>query len=258
MDLKKADTYAYKVEPFDADFKGRLSWEVLGKKFLSAASFHAGARGFNSLEKDGIPYLWVLSRLVFQMKKWPKAGENYSITTWVRSQYRFFTERAFDICDESGKLCGQVLSIWAMINSQTREPADLTSLFGDVFEQYLDPDRFFGVKRTGRIRVANQEAANFRTAYYNDLDTNGHVNSIRYIEYLLDAFPKEKHETQNVERLEMDYCSESYCGDAFGIYLDRQDDDKFLAEIRKPATNAEESPTITCKCAITFSKNKEK
>ena len=42
----------------------------------------------------------------------------------------------------------------------------------------------------GRIRLKNTEnAVRTRQAYYTDLDINGHVNSIRYIEMMLDLFP---------------------------------------------------------------------
>ena len=250
---QKIGTYTYKVEPFDADFRGQLSCEVLGKRILSAASFHAGERGFEKLEVNGVPYLWVLSRLVIQMDRWPKIGETYSVATWIRSYFRYFTDRCFDILDEKGNKYGQVLSIWAMINSQNRQPADITTLFGDMFDQYFDLERPFNVERSGHFHITGTKAVDVRKAYYSDLDTNGHVNSIRYIEFLLDAFPKSLYETADVERIEMEYSSESYAGDTLDVFLDEIGENRYVAEIRKRNGLLTENGTVAaCKCAVTF------
>ena len=46
--------YTFKVEPFHADFMGRLTLGTLGNYLLNSAGFHAGERGFgiNSLRRD--------------------------------------------------------------------------------------------------------------------------------------------------------------------------------------------------------------
>ena len=93
--VQKVDSFTYTVEPFDDDFTGRLSWAVLGKHVLACAENHAGARGFDRLEKDGHRYLWVLSRIVFEMDEWPRRGERYTISTWIRQYYRYFTDPLF-------------------------------------------------------------------------------------------------------------------------------------------------------------------
>ena len=58
------------------------------------------------------------------------------------------------------------------------------------------------------------------TAAYTDLDINGHVNSIRYIELLLDRISKEGHAAEPVTRIEMQYAAESGAGDRLQISAD--------------------------------------
>ena len=65
----KIDTYTFMVDPFDTDCQNRLSWSVLGTRILSAATHHARRRGFDRFEKDGIPYLWVLSRMIIEVDR---------------------------------------------------------------------------------------------------------------------------------------------------------------------------------------------
>ena len=44
-DDKNVGAYSFKVEPFHADFKGRLTLGVLGNYLLNCAGFHAAERG---------------------------------------------------------------------------------------------------------------------------------------------------------------------------------------------------------------------
>lgn len=248
---KKIGEYTYKVEPFDADFNGRLSWNVLGKRILSAASYHAGERGFEKMEVEGTPYLWVLSRLVFEIEKYPQIGDTYTISTWIKSYFRYFTERCFDLCDEKGNVQGRVLSIWAMINSKTRQPVELTNLFGETLGQYIETGREFQIQQFGHLRVNNIKLKGLRSTYYNDIDTNGHVNSINYIEYLLDSFPLNNFKKNDVSHLEMNYTAESFCGDELHIFIDEKGAGKYVAEIRKQSEDNKSTVTV-CKCGITF------
>ena len=84
----KIDTYTHVVGPFDTDCSHRLSWNVLGTRILSAATSHARRRGFDTFEKDGVPYLWVLSRMVIEINRWPMVNETYQLTAPPTSRGR--------------------------------------------------------------------------------------------------------------------------------------------------------------------------
>ena len=76
-----------------------------------------------------------------------------------------------------------------------------------------------------------EETASLR-AKYSDIDVNGHVNSIRYIEHILDLFPLEMYRTQRVRRFEMAYVAESYYDDTLSFYLEVEGG-SYAAAIRK-------------------------
>ena len=247
----KTDSFTYTVEPFDTDFSNNLSWSVLGRRILSTATFHAQKRGFDQLIHEGTPYLWVLSRLVVEIDRWPAVGNTYTITTWVKDRFRQFTTRYFDITDSDGQPYGRALTIWAMINAHTRQPADLNVLFGDTFDHCFDAERPCNIQRSPRIRVESTLPVSSRTARYSDIDTNGHVNSIRYIEYLLDSFPQQKYQDETVTRLEINYCAEGHITDRLHVFIDQAKADTYAAEIRRATDNV-----TVCKSCITFRKNK--
>lgn len=247
----KVDTFSFKVDPFDTDCFNQLSWKVLGKQILSVATSHARNRGFDKYDKDGIPYLWVLSRMVVEIDRYPRVGEEYSFSTWIKNYYRYFTDRYFYIYDADGNVIGRVLTIWAMINSETRQPADLKSLFGNEFDQYVCDANEFEIQRS-RIRVNHPCSNMVRHTYYTDLDTNGHINSIRYIEYVLDAFPLSVFQQNYVSRIEMEYNAESYCDDDLYVNLEEVQPRQYNAEISRMTDG---KMKCVCRSNIQFSQS---
>ncbi len=238
--MEKASCYQYKVEPFSEDVRGNLSWGNLGNLILRCASLHAGNHGFGYSEMIASKQVWVLSRLIIEMDSLPKTNEEFSIKTWVDRVYRQFTDRHFSVLRPDGSAYGHATSIWSLINTETRQPADLTRLPDGGFSDVLIPDEPSPIAPMGRMRMKNPQLVARHRAAYTDLDINGHVNSIRYLELLLNSMPADAMKQRAVRRIEMAYCLESYWGDELDIYCepDAANADHVLFEIRNAQSQA--------------------
>lgn len=233
--MEKSSKYAYSVEPFTEDYCGNLAWGNLGNLLLRCASLHAGEHGFGYSQMIKVHHAWVLSRLVIEMQQMPHTGDDFVIETWVDRLYRQFTDRHFTIYRSDGSAYGHATSIWALIDTNTRQPADLEQLPNGGFSSALIPERHAPISTMGRMRMKNPELAYTHKTSFSDLDINGHVNSIRYIELLLDYFSAQYIAEHPVRRVEMAYCLESYCGDQLDVFheLDAKNPTRHLFEIRK-------------------------
>lgn len=241
----KIGTYNFVAEPFHVDFTGRLTLGVLGNHLLNCAGFHATERGFGMAELNEENYTWVLSRLAIDMDEMPLQYESFSIQTWVENVYRLFTDRNFAILDKDGRKIGYARSVWAMISMQTRKPIDLLAINGGDIVNYVC-DEPCPIEKPSRIKVMATEPVASLTAKYSDIDINGHVNSIRYIEHILDLFPLEKYRTQRIRRFEMAYVAESYYGDTLSFFLDDDGNDVYGVEVKK---NGDET---VCRAKVIF------
>lgn len=248
LTMEKYSTYPYAVEPFSEDFLGNLSWGNLGNLILRSATLHATEHGFGYRQMIEVHHAWVLSRLVIDMEALPRTGEDFAITTWVDRLYRQFTDRHFSITRADGSAYGYASSIWALIDTETRQPADLTQLPDGGFSEALIPDRPSPVSPMGRIRLKSPTLASTHRAAYTDLDINGHVNSIRYLELLLNCFSAAQLKASPVRRIELAYCLEAYEGDLLHIYKDTDTTNpaRHLFEIRR------DNCAVIVKAAITF------
>lgn len=233
MKDNKIGTYNFVAEPFHVDFNGQLTLGVLGNHLLNCAGFHATDRGFGMSTLNEENYTWVLSRLAIEMTDMPYQYENFTIQTWVENVYRLFTDRNFAILNKDGVKIGYARSIWAMINMNTRKPADLLNMHGGSIVNYICEGEDCPIEKPSRIKVDTKEVTGTLIAKYNDIDINGHVNSIRYIEHILDLFPIEYYQTMRIRRFEIAYIAESYYGDELKFYKEEIGGGEFSVEIRK-------------------------
>ena len=232
MNKNKVGTYNFVAEPFHVDVNGKLTMGVLGNHLLNCAGFHASERGFGIAKVNENHYTWVLSRLAIELEDMPRQYEPFSIDTWVENVYRLFTDRDFALVNKEGKTIGYARSVWAMISMETRKPADLLNLHGGSLTDYVC-DRECPIDKPGRIKVATEEPVWVYQTRYSDIDINGHVNSIKYIEHILDLFPMETFKEKQVKRFEMAYVAESYYGDSLSFYKEEKEDGSIDIEVKK-------------------------
>lgn len=246
MSTEKIGTYHFVAEPFHVDFTGQLTLGVLGNHLLNCAGFHAEERGFGMAQLNNIHYTWVLSRLAIELKRMPMQYEKFSIQTWVENVYRLFTDRNFAVRDAEGTPIGYARSIWAMIDMKTRKPADLLSLHGGHITDYICNDKECPIDKPGHIKVGNTTVIGEHRALYSDIDINGHVNSIKYIEHILDLFPIEQFKDYRIDRFEMAYSAESYYGDTLSFCREQKKEQEYDIEVKKNGND------IVCRSKVRF------
>lgn len=242
----KIGTYHFVAEPFHVDFTGRLTLGVLGNHLLNCAGFHAEERGFGMATINEESYTWVLSRLAIEMEEMPRQYEPFIIETWVENVYRLFTDRNYAVLDKDGHTLGYARSVWAMINMHTRKPIDLLSINNGGITDYIC-EHPCPIGKPSRIKVQSEKVTASLQAKYSDIDINGHVNSIRYIEHILDLFPLELYRKKRIHRFEMAYVAESYYGDTLSFFCQEgPGQDVCNVEVRK---NGEET---VCRAKVAF------
>lgn len=222
----KAGHYRFTVEPFTEDVSGHLSWHTLGKQLLTCAGYHADSHGFGLLQMQEEHRGWVLSRLVVECSGLPCTQQEYEIETFVNKVYRQFTDRMFvvhgkqagaDGSQADSCIYGYGFSTWALIDYESRTPV---SLDGDYFEPIRTAmaERTVPIAGPGRVRVKSQEAVAQHVVAFTDLDINGHMNSIRYIDLLLDQAITQLG--KSVRRIDIGYGREAMLGDVLQIFCE--------------------------------------
>ena len=241
MKMEKIGKYEFLAEPFHCDFSGRLFMGHLGNHMLNAADFHSSERGFGMKYLMTIKRSWVLSRLAIEMTEMPTQYTRFSVETWVESAMRYFTSRNFavvgtppDLPEGEEKVYGYGRSIWAMIDTETRQPTDLFSIDNGAINNWIVADKPCPIDKGGRVKMSD-DAQLVRTidTHYNDVDINGHINSVKYIEHVLDLWDLDWYRDHFIRRFEIAYVAEAHQGDRLSFYREETGDGEFCVRIVK-------------------------
>ena len=248
------ETNHLQVDPFHTDFKYQLQLETLGVDLLNVAERHAKNRGFGMTAVNNTNYTWVLSRLVIELDKTPKLGEHYDVSTWIESVFRFFTGRNFSIVNaDNDEPFGYAKSVWAMINMDTRQPADLHEMFGDRLERFTTDRWECPIDKLKRVMpIADDKLQYQRPVVYTDIDMNGHVNSMKYIQHIRDLFPLDYYRANHMRRMELAYMMESHIGDQLSFFVENPEERTFLVEVRKNFVPGQQKGEVVARSRVIF------
>ena len=250
--MNKIGTYEFIAEPFHCDFSGRMFLGHLGNQMLNAADFHSTDRGFGMKYLMTIKRSWVLSRLAIEMTEMPEQHERYIIETWVESAMRYFTRRNFSVTDSNGRVYGYGRSVWAMIDTETRQPTDILSIDNEAIKNWIVEDKPCPIDSGGRVKMS--DSAGFVRSIdvnYNDIDINGHVNSVKYIEHVLDLWDIAWYREHRLKRFEIAYVAEAHQGDQLSFYREQTAENECCVRLVKTSPESMD-PVEVCRCKLLF------
>lgn len=243
--MEKIGTFHFTTESYLLDFQGKVTIPMIGNYLLHVAGEHAGSRGFGFDYMQQHNCTWVLSRLAIEMSDYPKMSQPITVRTWVEDAARFFTNRCFEILDKNGKPIGYARSIWAAIDVETRKPIDL-SVLGELKNYTIEAP--CPIDKPGKILPAEDNGAvgELYTVRYSDLDINGHLNSIKYMEHLLNLFGIDMYKEKEIRRFEIAYQAEGKYGMKLSLYKKETALNNYVTSI------CDEEGKVICRARITW------
>lgn len=250
------NSYQNSVSLQEVDFSGKISINAIIRRILNTAGEDARNNGFGVNAINRVNHTWVLSRLSVEIGRRPKIDSRYSISTWISDFGRMLSTRNFELTDSSGECFAAAVSQWCIIDIDSRSLVNLNSLGDNSYVVDTRPSPITPAARLGRVtptRVVEH------TAGYTDIDFNGHFNTIRYIELLLNTLPfslfeevegsegaegVDKAEHKGTLRLDIHFIHETLQGEHLTINIE-QSENSYLFEIVK------ECNTVAVKAQIT-------
>jgi len=240
MSVKK--TYSFQIQPQYVDFQFRVTMASLGDILLTTAGFNADDNGFGLRRLHEMDSAWVLSRMAIEMNRFPEQYENIQVETWVEEVGRANTTRNFCIRDEKHEIIGNACSVWVFFDMKTRRAKDLQTLEG--IHGFANGEVGLIDKPAKLDTIIGEEYDAFKVKY-SDIDINGHVNSIRYIQWISDCFSLDCYRKCQIKRFEINYMNEMVFDDFAEIVRSEKIPGDFHFEIRNDGK-------VSCRARIVF------
>ena len=162
---------------------------------------------------------WAVIRHRVQITRLPKAGENITVKTWPMPTTRTAYPRSTIIYDEAGKECLRAISLWVLMDRNTRAMV-LPGKSGVAVEGLL-----LGSELAAPGSIAPKALVNSRTrsVLFTDLDWNGHMNNCRHLDWAMDLLPGAFHRQRSVTGFTVCYLSEATEGEELTLQWELDD-----------------------------------
>lgn len=214
-DLGLRGSYRFRVRAYECGPDGLATLPAVLDYFQEAAGRHADELGFSrdDFAGAGREWTWVLARLVARMERYPACGDEVTVVTFPRGGSRVVAWRDFELLAADGARLGAGSSEWVVIDIATRriqsvpervlasdDPANAPTLGPRPFTRFRFPEGAAGPAPLDLV------------ARRSELDLNGHVNNVRYVEWLLEPCAGSRP-----RELEIAFRAETFAGDAVRV-----------------------------------------
>ena len=194
----------YEVQYHEIDFKGRLLVTSLINYFADVATKHSEAIGgsLKYLKEKGIA--WVLYKAC--------------------SFKKFYAYRTFHVMDEEGNVIAYANSLWILIDVSRRKILRITQ---DMYKMYGINGKSEYLIDIKKIKLPEKFSIekSFEVRY-SDIDTNRHVNNVKYVDWIIETIPLDIVLNYSIENLNITYEKEAKYGEIITIHteLNKQDE----------------------------------
>lgn len=241
----KIDRFPFMAETFLVDKAGRLRATTLCNYMLSCGGRHSEAHGFGATDSLG----WVLARVALHIEQIPVWRDRFYIETWVKNIYHGFTDRCIRVVDENGNETASMLATFTMIDLKSRTPVDLNGDIGLRITECMLPEEPLAITRIPSICRQSVDEVTFRRhPLYNDIDINGHMNSIRYLEHILDALPVDYLNSHTLCDFIVAYMKEGEATEELAYGIKELAPDHYIVQVTK------ENGVVALRCELKFKK----
>ena len=158
---------------------------------------------------------WVLLKYDIKIYEYPKFKDIINVETKVLGVKKFYGLRAYTIRNSEGKILAEVVSVALLIDIEKRRPMriapdqyELYGLKGDIKEDVVLDDL---------IKVENEDYTRDYLTRFSDIDSNKHVNNLKYMEMAMDTLPFEILDKYELARLKVLFKKETTYGDTIHV-----------------------------------------
>ncbi|VFQ42718.1 acyl-[acyl-carrier-protein] thioesterase [Desulfoluna butyratoxydans] len=203
---------SFQVPSWDCGPTGRMVPAAMLRYFQEGAMRHSDAAhgAFDRVSDFGL--FWVMAGMRAEFETLPMRGESVHITTWHGGRGPLLFYRAFKAVGDDGRTLASAVSSFALVSLETRRMVRTSAFPVKVPVCELGAEHEALVpERLGTMEVP--DGGLHWQAGFRDLDINGHVNNVRYAEWVLESVPPEVLMNRALARLELEFKSEIRFGE---------------------------------------------
>ncbi|MCB0518735.1 MAG: hypothetical protein H6577_03775 [Lewinellaceae bacterium] len=228
-----AYTCDYTVQTYDIENRRRMTVAALVKLMQEAAMQNVMEMKLSAWDMEPQHISWVLLRKSMKIMRLPNIGERVKVVTYPAGFEKFFTYRDYKVFDENGGMLAYSSSTWLLMDTQTRRMARIPE-FILAFEKDMPPaDECLPRPDTKLPAFGTPDAALPFRVNWHDLDFNGHLNNVFYIQWMLEALPDQVLLNGTLKEFDIIYKMEAHWKEELVSAVQQVGDHQFLHRLSR-------------------------
>jgi acyl-ACP thioesterase len=218
--MDKAFSKDYTITCYEADANQLMRPTAMLDLMQEAANVNASTLGFGYDEMMNSNTAWVLSRIHVKFNNTPKWRDEVNLKTWHKGVSKLFYLRDFILSDKEGNPMVLATTSWLIIDMNTRRLVRNSDLA-------LNDTAIHAIETPADKVVIpvdiEPELVRKHPVTWSEIDTNGHVNNVKYAVWAIDAVKQEDIKEKPLKELLINYDAEVMPGDVVKISRVRQE-----------------------------------
>lgn len=218
--MDKTFSKDYTITCYEADANQFMRPTAMLDMMQEAANVNASTLGFGYDEMINSNTAWVLSRIHVKFNNTPKWREEVNLKTWHKGVSKLFYLRDFILSDKEGNPLVLATTSWLIIDMNTRRLVRNSDLaLSDTAMHAIETP---ADKVVVPVDI-EPELVRKHPVTWSEIDTNGHVNNVKYAVWAIDAVKFEDIKEKPLKELLINYDAEVMPGDVVKISRVRQE-----------------------------------
>lgn len=221
--MSKTFSKDYTITCYEADANKLMRPTAMLDLMQEAANVNATTLGFGYDEMISSNTAWVLSRINVKFINTPKWRDEVNLKTWHKGVSKLFYLRDFILSDKEGNPMILATTSWLIIDMNTRRLVRNSDLA--LSDTAMDAIATPADKVVVPVDI-EPELVRKHPVTWSEIDSNGHVNNVKYVVWAIDAIEQETIKEKPLKELLVNYDAEVMPGDTVKIFRIKQESEE--------------------------------
>ena len=221
--MSKTFSKDYTITCYEADANKLMRPTAMLDLMQEAANVNATTLGFGYDEMISSNTAWVLSRINVKFINTPKWRDEVNLQTWHKGVSKLFYLRDFILSDKEDNPMILATTSWLIIDMNTRRLVRNSDLA--LSDTAMDAIATPADKVVVPVDI-EPELVRKHPVTWSEIDSNGHVNNVKYVVWAIDAIEQETIKEKPLKELLVNYDAEVMPGDTVKIFRIKQESEE--------------------------------
>lgn len=198
----------YKIDIRDITIDNKVTNKAILEYMENSACRHSDSVGYGILGIPNTKRVWLLLDWKFKILQRLSYGEEIKIKTWSKGMEKCYAYRDFEVYNKQGKIVAIASTKWVLIDAENLRIVKADETIRNSYNEEKER-KVFEKEDLDKIKEPERYEKEIITRVRKtDIDVNGHVHNLNYLDIAYEILPYSLQECQQFENVRITYKKE--------------------------------------------------